>query len=89
MSRAIGKPRRNSRRQKAEEIRGRDNNTCQCCGQKNHNGIGLDVHHTYPLNDWIDDNENPSEYPDDWLMTLCKSCHSKADASGGDFKFPP
>jgi len=31
----------------------------------------------------------PNDYPDDWLMTLDKSCHSKADAQDGDFKYPP
>lgn len=76
-------------KRKAEEIRDRDNNTCQSCGKKGQEGENLDVHHTYPLNDWIDDGEDPSDYPDDWLMTLDKSCHSKADAQDGDFKLPP
>jgi len=31
---------------------------------------------------------HPREYPDDWLMALDKSCHSKADAQDGDFKLP-
>jgi len=76
-------------RRKSEEIRERDNNTCAGCGYKGEDGTGLDVHHTYPLNDWIDDGNDPADYPDDWLMTLDKSCHSKADSQSGDFKFPP
>ena len=32
---------------------------------------------------------HPSEYLDNWLMTLVKSCHSKADAQDGKFKLPP
>ena len=31
----------------------------------------------------------PNDYPDDWLMSLDKSCHSKADAQDEDFKYPP
>jgi hypothetical protein len=61
--------------------------TCKSCGKKGQDGGNLGVHHTYPLNDWIDDGEDPSDYPD-WLMTLDKSCHSKADAQDGDFKYP-
>jgi len=64
-------------------------NTCAGCGKKSEDGTGLDVHHTYPLNDWIDDDYDPAEYPDDWLLTLDKSCHSKADAQPDEFKLPP
>jgi len=63
--------------------------TCKSCGKKGQDGGNLGVHHTYPLNQWIDDGEDPNDYPDDWLMTLDKSCHSKADAQDGDFKLPP
>jgi hypothetical protein len=49
----------------------------------------LDARHTYPIDDWIDDGYDPSDYPDSWLMTLDKSCHTKADAQPGTFKLPP
>jgi len=64
-------------------------NTCAGCGQKSEDGTALDVHHTYPLNNWIEDGRNPGDYPDSWLMTLDKSCHSKANAQPGEFKLPP
>ena len=32
---------------------------------------------------------HPNDYPDDWLMTLDKSCHSKADAQDDEFKLHP
>ena len=74
---------------KSNEIMKRDNYTCAGCGLKSKDGKGLDVHHTYPLNNWIAEGRDPSEYPDSWLMTLDKSCHSKADMTNGVFKYPP
>ena len=64
-------------------------NTYAGCGRKSEDGTALDVHHTYPLNNWIEDGRNPGDYPDSWLMTLDKSCHSKANAQPGEFKLPP
>jgi 5-methylcytosine-specific restriction endonuclease McrA len=68
-------------KKKSKEILERDNHACVECGSTH----GLDAHHSYPLNDWIDDGHDP----DEWLMTLDKSCHSKADMSDGVFKYPP
>ena len=76
-------------RNKSEEIRERDNHICTGCGRKSEDDTELDVHHIYPLNDWIDDGYDPKEYPDSWLMTLDKSCHTRADAQPGVFKRPP
>ncbi|MFW9962332.1 MAG: HNH endonuclease [Candidatus Sifarchaeia archaeon] len=76
-------------RDKSKDIQQRDNHTCSVCGWKSEDGSDLDVHHTYPLNSWIDDGHDPSEYPENWLMTLCKSCHSKTEAGDGVFKIPP
>ena len=77
-------------RSKSEEFRERENHTCSNCGMKTEKGDGqLDVHHTYPLNDWINDGNNPCDYPDEWLVCLCKSCHSKAENQPGPFKYPP
>jgi 5-methylcytosine-specific restriction endonuclease McrA len=83
-----GKPNRKNQG-KSCPIQGRNNNTCQSCGKKGEDGENLDVHHTYPLNNWIDDGHDPNDYPDDWLVTLDKSCHTKADAQDGEFKLPP
>jgi uncharacterized protein YlaI len=52
----------------AQEIRKRDNFTCQLCGKKG----ATDVHHIIPRRIKIDNN------PDN-LITLCRSCHSKVE----------
>lgn len=49
------------------EIFERDNWTCQYCGDKNNT---LNVHHKD-----YDDNIEPWDYPDEWLITLCDECH--------------
>jgi hypothetical protein len=52
----------------AQEIRKRDNFTCQFCGKKG----ATDVHHIIPRRIKIDNSpEN--------LITLCKSCHRKVE----------
>lgn len=54
-----------------EEIRDRDEHTCQLCGI-NENGYKLSIHH-------IDYNKNNN---DSWnLITLCKVCHSKTNGN--------
>ena len=54
-----------------EEIRRRDNHTCQKCGKKNDIGKKeFDVHHIIPYD--ISKNNDFSN-----LKTLCKSCHRK------------
>jgi hypothetical protein len=45
---------------------------CSGCGEKSKDGSGIDTHHVYPLNDWIDKGHDPSDYPDCWFMTLDK-----------------
>jgi hypothetical protein len=52
----------------AQEIRIRDNFTCQLCGKKN----ATDVHHIIPRRIRIDNS------PDN-LITLCRSCHIKIE----------
>jgi endogenous inhibitor of DNA gyrase (YacG/DUF329 family) len=52
----------------AQEIRKRDNFTCQLCGKKG----ATDVHHIFPRRIKID---NSSEN----LITLCRSCHRKVE----------
>ena len=53
----------------ANEIRKRDNYTCQICGRKH---CSLDVHHIIPYR--ITQNNDSRN-----LVTLCKSCHAKID----------
>lgn len=56
-----------------EEIRERDNHTCQLCGKtKQPNGYKLDVHH-------IDYNKRNSDPKN--LITLCSSCNKEVDAN--------
>jgi hypothetical protein len=52
----------------AQEIRKRDNFTCQLCGKKG----ATDVHHIIPRRIKIDNS------PDN-LITLCRSCHGKVE----------
>lgn len=47
----------------------RDNWTCRKCGDQS---TTLAIHHLYYL-----DNTDPWDYPDDALLTLCKTCHDK------------
>ena len=60
-------------KQIADEIRKRDNNTCQLCGL-NGNGKKSPVHHIIPFA--ISKDNSPSN-----LMTLCSSCHRKLERS--------
>jgi hypothetical protein len=77
---------RNSKhwKHKTKEIQRRDGHQCQSCST----GKDLDTHHQYPINDWIDDGHDPRDYPDEWLSTLCKSCHKKSESQEGVFKPP-
>lgn len=54
---------------KVDEIRQRDNYTCQLCGTQNKQ---VQVHHT-----WYNQNLHYWESPNEQLITLCKDCHSK------------
>lgn len=59
----------------ADEIRERDNHTCQKCGYCSDGGYSLDVHHIIPrrlFHKWasVDDGNVPRN-----LITLCKGCH--------------
>lgn len=56
----------------ADNIRKRDNNTCQICGFTDNN-IKLPVHHIIPFNTSQDNNKEN-------LITLCQSCHIKEES---------
>lgn len=47
----------------------RDKWSCTNCGNDK---MQLEVHHLFYLENW-----KLWEYPDDWLTTLCNSCHKK------------
>lgn len=49
------------------EVFQRDNWTCQCCGSKT---TQLEIHH---VDYW--DGKQPWEYPNDMLLTACRTCH--------------
>lgn len=53
-----------------EQIRNRDNRTCQCCGDKE-NGSKLHVHHIHY--------DKLNCYPD--LISLCMVCHNKTQTN--------
>lgn len=54
---------------KVDEIRQRDNYTCQVCGAQDKQ---VQVHHT-----WYNQNLHYWEYPNEQLITLCRDCHEK------------
>lgn len=59
----------------------RDNNTCQHCGiTKDEIGRELDVHHIIPFRHF-DDYQIANALPN--LITLCSSCHKKAEPRKG------
>ena len=70
--------------ERAFEIKERDNFCCQECHTYIHalsKDCPLDVHHKQYI-----PNRMPWEYPDDLLITLCRSCHDgihMADSFGG------
>lgn len=62
-------------KQRAQEIRHRDK-VCRHCGKTaQENGRALDVHHIVPYH-ISHDNSHEN------LITLCRSCHAKADKKG-------
>lgn len=70
-----------------KKIKERDNYICQECGKKEQDSIiqcgqPLQVHHIIPYR--ISKNHNV-----DNLITLCSSCHSKADGNIGEGKWKP
>jgi 5-methylcytosine-specific restriction endonuclease McrA len=81
-------------KRKSKEIQKRNKHTCQACGYtrkelKKLNATELmDTHHGYPLGDWMSRGYEPGDYPDSWLATLCRPCHTATDHADGDFKQP-
>lgn len=59
------------------EIRARDQFTCQVCG-KLENGVSHHVHHKLPFKGFVDASLANKR---DNLITLCYSCHQKAEAA--------
>lgn len=51
---------------KSQQIKKRDNFTCQYCGKRH----DLNVHHIF-----YDNNYKYHDYPGYMLITLCKECH--------------
>lgn len=63
---------------KVDEIRRRDNYTCQICGAQDKQ---VQVHHT-----WYNPNLHYWDYPNKQLITLCKECHEKETILCQQFK---
>lgn len=63
---------------KVDEIRRRDNYTCQVCGAQDKQ---VQVHHT-----WYNPNLHYWDYPNKQLITLCKECHEKETVLTRQFK---
>ena len=59
-------------KERRREILERDDYTCQECYADRNDGVVLNVHHRYYI-----DNNMPWEYPDEALVTLCEDCHRK------------
>ena len=72
-------------RRQAERVKERDNRTCQGCGWTESEVRRLDVHHIDPISD---SDQDPFDYPDDLLATLCEKCHSTTEYQDGDMKYP-
>lgn len=54
------------------EVLRRDKYSCRDCNKTIITGRGLHVHHLYYIG-----NNNPWDYPEDALVTLCAKCHEK------------
>ena len=67
----------------SEQVRKRDNHTCQRCGKKQEN-IALPVHHIIPLREFEDYNEGNDINN---LITLCPTCHGIVEQNGMDFDY--
>ncbi|UCE09744.1 MAG: HNH endonuclease, partial [Candidatus Thorarchaeota archaeon] len=72
-------------RAQAEQIKKRDNSTCQGCGWDESEVERIGVHHVKPLENWDGDWH---DYPDEMLATLCEKCHSKTECQERDLKWP-
>jgi 5-methylcytosine-specific restriction endonuclease McrA len=72
----------------SNRVQKRDNDTCQSCGRKRGEVKGMGGHHVYPLQDYINDGQDPYEYPDPLVETLCNQCHPSSDAREGLMKCP-
>ncbi|MGD9395061.1 MAG: hypothetical protein PVJ05_01400 [Candidatus Thorarchaeota archaeon] len=75
-------------KRKSKEIKKLDNYTCQGCGIERREVGQIGVHHVKKLADWIYEENNPSEYPDEFLVTLCHRCHTHTEAQPDEYKWP-
>lgn len=67
---------------KTIQIKKRDKNSCRNCGDYKN----LQVHHRqYHFVNSLKKFKNPWDYPNDILITLCKTCH---DSGHKQFKVP-
>jgi len=64
-------------------VRARDNSVCQSCG-KRATGKDAHAHHLIPVKYWW----RMEYYPDEWVVTLCNSCHAATDWQTGFIKWP-
>ena len=75
-------------RRKSKEIQKRNNHTCQGCGFHRDEVPLMGVHHVKKLADWIYEGNDPSNYPDQLLTTLCHNCHTPTDFQKEECKWP-
>ena len=75
-------------KRKTKEILERDNYTCQACGWTRDEVDQMDVHHVKKLADWIYEGNDPSEYPDNLLTTICNPCHGHTEGQEEEHKWP-
>lgn len=61
------------------EIFNRDSFKCRFCGNEH---LQIHVHHLLYLPD-----RNPWEYPDEYLVTLCETCHTDEEKLKSEDKF--
>jgi 5-methylcytosine-specific restriction endonuclease McrA len=75
-------------RKQSKRVQKRDNYTCQACGRKKSDIKCLNGHHVYRLRSWIEDGNEPEDYPDELVVPLCEKCHPSTDSQEGDWRPP-
>lgn len=72
----------------SKRIMKRDGHTCQACGSTRKQVKQMDAHHVKKLADWMYEGNDPNDYPDNLLATLCHKCHGHTEGQKSEYKWP-